>query len=307
MFSEVYSKYKNIIEENLIKYLPEVDRHAEFLESSMKYSLDAGGKRLRPVLLMAACEICGGNLQDALPFACAIEYIHTYSLIHDDHPSIDNDELRRGKPTNHTVFGDDMAILAGDGLLNSAMDLMIAEVVKDLTPAKARAMQEITKAAGTSGMIAGQTTDVLMTGSQSRKGFLEKEKNGLSDADEVLEFIHRNKTGALIRAAVRAGAILAGAEEKVLSAMTEYAENLGLTFQIVDDILDIVGDEAVIGKKVGADLALGKMTYPAVYGLDASYEKAAEVTDKAVRALENAGIEADFLSKLAIDLSKRIS
>ena len=307
MFSEEYSRYKNIIEENLISYLPEVNKYAFNLANAMKYSLDAGGKRLRPVLILAACEACGGDIAEALPFACAIEFIHTYSLIHDDHPSIDNDELRRGKPTNHTVFGDDMAILAGDGLLNSAVDVMMAEVIKDLTPAKAKAMQEIVSAAGTGGMIAGQTADVFMTGSQSRKGVLEKETEMLSDADQILEFIHRNKTGALIRAAVRAGAVLGGADDKILEAMTEYAESIGLVFQIVDDILDIVGDEAVLGKKVGADIALGKMTYPAVFGLDKSYRKAHEVTDKAVKALENTGLKADFLCKLAIDLSNRIS
>jgi len=307
LFSSDYSRFKNIIEENLIKYLPEVDPHGEILETAMKYSLDAGGKRIRPVLLLAACEICGGDINDAVPFACALEYIHTYSLIHDDHPSLDNDDLRRGKPTNHKVFGDDMAILAGDGLLNSAFDLMMSEIIKDLSEKKVKAAYEISRAAGTGGMITGQVADVLMTGSQTRKGALESENGVFADAEDTLRFIHANKTGALIRAAVRAGAILAGADDDILETMTVYAEKLGLTFQIVDDILDVVGDEAVIGKKVGADQQLGKMTYPAVYGLEESYKKAEAATEEAVKALGNTGIDAVFLSEFAIDLLKRIS
>lgn len=307
MFSTEYKRYKNIIEENLYRCLPEVDRHGEILEISMKYSLEAGGKRLRPVLLLAACEMCGGDISEAVPFACAIEYIHTYSLIHDDHPSLDNDDLRRGKPTNHKVFGDDMAILAGDGLLNSAYDVMIEELLKDLSTAKVKAVYEISKAAGTGGMITGQVADVLMTGSNSRKGAVIEENEVFAEAEDTLRFIHANKTGALIRAAVRAGAVLAGADGKLMDALTEYAEKLGLTFQIVDDILDVVGDEEVLGKKVGADQLLGKLTYPAVYGLEESYSKASQATEEAVKALENTGTDADFLAELAIDLLKRIS
>ncbi len=312
MYKEDYSRYKSIIEENLDKYLPEVDSYSDILRQSMIYSVKAGGKRIRPVLLLAVCETCGGTLEDAVPFACALELIHTYSLIHDDHPSIDNDDLRRGKPTNHKVFGDDMAILAGDGLLNSAFDIMLGEIIRDISQGKVKAAFEISQAAGVKGMIAGQTVDVLMTGSQCRKGIsdlntkLDREATS-KESENILNFIHKNKTGALIRSAVRAGAVIAGANIKVLEAMTEYAENLGLTFQIVDDILDIVGDEAVLGKKTGADQELGKMTYPAVYGLEASYEKARQSTERAIKALEITGLDTEFLAQMAIDLCQRIS
>lgn len=306
-FSDLYGRLRGITEKALNEYLPKPDPRSGLLYDAMKYSLDAGGKRLRPVLLLAACRAVQGDPADALPFACAIEYIHTYSLIHDDHPSMDNDDLRRGKPTNHRVFGDDIAILAGDGLLNSAMDVMLGAVMDEKEPEKKErklsAAFEISSAAGACGMVAGQTADVLATGGRmaQRIHLTEDEK------PEFLRYIHRNKTGALIRAAVRAGAIAGGAREEELSALTSYAENTGLVFQIVDDILDVVGEEQTLGKKIGMDAALGKLTYPALFGLEASFRFAQQYTQEAAEALALLGERGEFLRKLTLDLQKRIS
>lgn len=298
MFSEKYEELRRKVEEELENYLPAADPRSGLLDEAMRYSLSAGGKRLRPVLLLAVCEIAGGSVEEAMPFACAMEYIHTYSLIHDDHPSMDDDDLRRGKPTNHIVYGDDMAILAGDGLLNSAFDVMIDAVLKaDGDPEKKsrrlRAMREISEAAGVRGMIAGQAADC------------RPEKVGGSEEERLL-YIHRNKTGAIIRASVRAGAILGGADGSDLEAFTRYAEQTGLTFQIVDDILDVIGNIRELGKTPGSDEAKGKVTYPSVYGLEYSYDRAREVTEEALSALEPLG-DTVFLKELALDLLKRIS
>lgn len=300
MYGKEYERLKNMVEDELASRLPEVDARSGVLKEAMLYSLKAGGKRLRPVLLLAACELCGGDAQKALPYACAIEFIHTYSLIHDDHPSMDNDDLRRGMPTNHKVFGDDIAILAGDGLLNSAFDIMLRDIIKrGCAPELASAAYEISIAAGAGGMIAGQTADVIMS---SQKGV-----NIESSPEEMLKYIHKNKTGALIRAAVRAGAIIAGADENTLKALTEYAENLGLTFQIVDDILDVTGDEETLGKNTGVDEQSGKLTYPALYGIEGSKKKASEATHKAVDFISYMGEKKEFLVQLALDLQMRIS
>ena len=311
LYKEAYNRLKKITERHLDMYIPDVDERSGILRDAMKYSVDAGGKRLRPVLLLAACEAAGSDASEAVPFACAIEFIHTYSLIHDDHPSMDNDDLRRGKPTNHKVFGDDIAILAGDGLLNSGMEIMLEAVIAEKDAAargrKLRAAYEISRAAGVRGMIAGQTTDVMMTG-----GGLQEHRGRyceISDEEkpDMLRYIHRNKTGALIRAAVRAGAVIGGADDAELEAFTEYAEKIGLVFQIVDDILDVIGDEKEIGKKTGMDAELGKLTYPAVFGLEKSYSYAAEETAAAIAALERCSSATGFLKKLALDLQGRIS
>ncbi len=300
MYGKEYERLKNIVDNELAHRLPEVDAHSSILREAMLYSVKAGGKRLRPVLLLAACELCGGYAQKALPYACAVEFIHTYSLIHDDHPSMDNDDLRRGMPTNHKVFGDDIAILAGDGLLNSAFDVMLGDIImQGCSSELVAAAYEISLAAGTRGMIAGQTADVVMS---SQKGV-----NDDSNREEMLKYIHKNKTGALIRAAVRAGALIAKADENTLKALTEYAENLGLTFQIVDDILDVIGDEKTLGKNTGADEQSGKLTYPSLYGLEESKKKAAEVTRRAVNAISGMGEKKEFLIQLALDLQMRIS
>ena len=253
-----FDRYKSIVEEHLLDFIPEIDHKSITIYESMKYSLTAGGKRLRPVLLLAACEFAGGDINNAIPYACAIEYIHTYSLIHDDMPEMDNDDLRRGVPTNHKVFGEAMALLAGDGLLSTAFEVMHRDELLYLDEdirlkRRIRAAYEISKYAGCRGMVAGQVADIEAEGKQCSR--------------EMLDYIHINKTAALIMASVRAGAQLGGADDKMLESLTNYAENLGLAFQIVDDILDVVGDEATLGKKTGVDLENNKSTYPALYGL----------------------------------------
>lgn len=317
-----YQKWKNMIEKYLTEMLPEVDSRSQRLYEAMTYSLEAGGKRLRPVLLLEACSLCGGSAERALPYACAVEFIHTYSLIHDDHPSMDNDDFRRGRPTNHIVFGDGMAVLAGDGLLNSAFDVMFADLSAragrgEPVAGLLQAAAEISGAAGTGGMIAGQATDLLCTGGGAERkdggSIPETERNAEraempeGNREELLLYIHRNKTGAMIRGAVRAGAMIAGASEEQLQLLTEYAENLGLAFQISDDILDVTGDAEILGKNTGADERLGKLTYPSVYGLEVSQKKLEAATAAAVAAASRFGARGDFLAKLAIDLQNRVS
>ncbi len=320
------------MESRLTDYLPETEEESRVLYEAMKYSLMAGGKRLRPVLLLEACSVCwesgkvsetdgdlekltgksenagtksGSSFEDmvrnTIPYACAIEFIHTYSLIHDDHPSMDNDDYRRGKLTNHKVFGDDIAILAGDGLLNSAFDIMLEDLLAvseagGRTERRLRAAAEISRAAGVHGMVAGQAADVKNTG-----------KERVINDSQTLLYIHKNKTGSLIRAAVRAGAILGGASEEQLGILTKYAENLGLAFQITDDILDVTGDEAELGKRTGTDEQLGKLTYPSVFGLEESRRRLSEATKRAVSAARRFGGKGAFLSKLALDLQERIA
>jgi Geranylgeranyl pyrophosphate synthase len=297
MQNEEYQRFKKIVEEHLLYFLPEVDHKSITLYEAMSYSLKAGGKMLRSVLLLASCEFSGGDVKLALPYACAIEYIHTYSLIHDDLPAMDNDDLRRGIPTNHKVFGDATAILAGDGLLTSAFEAMNKDMLLyfdniDLLKRRVRAVYEISKGAGCRGMIAGQIADIEAENKQCTK--------------EILDYIHLNKTAALIKAAVRAGAHLGGADKQTLENLDEYAENIGLAFQIVDDILDIQGDEEQLGKKTGSDQAKQKATYPCRYGLVESRTKVKELTENAKKVMEPYYDNAEFFILLADELSDRI-
>lgn len=292
-----FDRYKSIVEEHLLDFIPEIDHKSITIYESMKYSLTAGGKRLRPVLLLAACEFAGGDINNAIPYACAIEYIHTYSLIHDDMPEMDNDDLRRGVPTNHKVFGEAMALLAGDGLLSTAFEVMHRDELLYLDEdirlkRRIRAAYEISKYAGCRGMVAGQVADIEAEGKQCSR--------------EMLDYIHINKTAALIMASVRAGAQLGGADDKMLESLTNYAENLGLAFQIVDDILDVVGDEATLGKKTGVDLENNKSTYPVLYGLEASQARLEELTQNAVDALADYYDNAEFFTQLVKDLAVRV-
>ncbi len=291
-----YKRYLELVEMHMVDILPDVDPKSLSLYESMKYSLTAGGKRLRPCLLMGACEFSGGDVQTALPYACAIEYVHTYSLIHDDLPCMDDDEYRRGKLTNHMVFGEDIATLAGDGLLSTAFESMIKDLFlyfdNELKlKRRIRAIYEIAKGCGCQGMLAGQVADV--------------ENEGKQASGDMLDYIHINKTAAMITAAVRAGAQLGGADDRKLKDLTYYAEDLGLAFQIVDDILDIVGDEKELGKKTGADAELGKMTYPAVHGLDESYRRVDELTEHALEIMAPYYDNAAFFNDLVRDLAKR--
>lgn len=294
---KLYEEWKALIEEHLLDFLPDVDMNSLSLKESMEYSLETGGKRVRPVLLLAACHFCGGEVISALPYACALEYIHTYSLIHDDLPAMDNDDLRRGKPTNHKVFGEDMAILAGDGLLNSAYEVMNKDMLLYLDQPfllnqRVRAAYEISKGAGCRGMIAGQVADVEIEGKICSK--------------ELLDYIHLNKTAALLVAAVRAGAYLGGSNRQKLDDLTEYAECIGLAFQITDDLLDLFGDEAVVGKKLGVDQKLKKATFPALWGVENSREKLRELTDRAVSIMIDYLEDGEFFVDLARKLAVRI-
>lgn len=263
------------------------------LHDSMKYSLLSGGKRLRPVLAIASYEACGGKGEDIASCAAAIEAIHTYSLIHDDLPAMDDDDFRRGEPTNHKVFGEAMAILAGDGLLTEAFLMLLSAEGRIARDRLLEAIRELSLAAGPRGMVGGQAQDILS-------------ENTKPEAD-TLGFIHRHKTGALIRASVRMGGILAGAREAVMEALTGYGEDLGLAFQIVDDVLDVTGEEAVIGKPVGSDQLRHKMTYPALYGVDGSMRIAEDLVARALKAVEGLPRDADPLRAIAAYIIRRNS
>jgi len=254
----------------------------------MHYSLFAGGKRIRPILCLAACESVGGRGETVLPFAAAIELIHTYSLIHDDLPAMDDDSYRRGKLTSHKMFGESTAILAGDALLTSAFTMMAEKGLSGpLSPKKIlRATLELGSASGSIGMVGGQSDDIE---SQGKKGILF----------EKLKEIHARKTGALIRASVRIGGILGGAGPKKLSQLTAFGEKIGLAFQIADDILDVEGNEAEMGKAVGQDHSKGRWTYPGFIGLERAKKEARVSVDEALLAIQSFGPEAGPLREIA--------
>lgn len=274
------------IEEKIESYLPKEEGYQKTIFEAMSYSLRAGGKRLRPILLMEAYKICQGQGEDFVPYSVAMEMIHTYSLIHDDLPALDNDDLRRGKPTNHIVFGEAMAILAGDALLNTAYETMLNAAFKHSRPEiSLRAAYEISRGAGIYGMIGGQVVDV-----ESEDKKIDKDK---------LDYIHMNKTAAMIVGSVRAGAILAGIDEDRLESLTKYAENIGLAFQIVDDILDIEGDEKLLGKRVGSDLDNDKSTYPSLLGISESKKIVENLIEEAKISLEVFDSDAEFMNALA--------
>ena len=253
---------------------------------SMSYSLEAGGKRLRPVLCLMAAELLQGDIEEVLDVACAIEMIHTYSLIHDDLPAMDNDTLRRGKPTNHVVFGEAQAILAGDGLLNYAFEVMLDNAMRHPAnlAAHVRAMGIVAKAAGPSGMIAGQVQDMA--------------EEGRSLSLEELEGVHALKTGRLITGALLSGLELFGPTESQRQALKTYGNCIGLAFQIVDDILDVTAGEE-LGKTAGKDVRAGKTTYVTLFGVQRSYDRARELTNKAQQALTPFGERGDHLCRLA--------
>ncbi len=260
------------------------DEYPKSLHSAVHYSLFAGGKRLRPVLTLAAAEAIGGTIEDALNAACAIECIHTYSLIHDDLPALDDDDVRRGRPTCHKEFGEAMAILAGDALLTAAFEL-IGRTPSTRHEDVLRVVCEVARAAGSTGMIGGQVVDI--------------ESEGGVVPFPVLEYIHIHKTGEMIMAAVRCGGILGGGTERDLDCLTRYARAIGLAFQITDDILDVVGASALMGKTAGADESRGKVTYPSHIGMDDSKERAAELVGIGIEALAGFDESADPLREIA--------
>ena len=259
----MYYNYKDLIEEHLLDFLPEIDHKSITLYEAMKYSLSSGGKRIRPVLMLAACDFAGGDINSALPYACAAEYIHTYSL-------------RRGMPTSHKVYGDAIAILAGDGLLTSAFEAMNKDMLlyldtPELLNRRVRASYELAKGAGCRGMVAGQVADI--------------EGEGTHCSKELLEYIHINKTAALLVSTIRAGAYLGGADAKTLVDLTTYGEQLGLLFQITDDILDACGDEDEMGKKTGVDVAKNKVTYVSLYGIEKAKQMAQDLAEDAKKSI----------------------
>ena len=289
-FKAEWKKRADLVEEALLRELKKAPAYDATLERSMEYSLMAGGKRLRPVLLMAAADAVGKDGAAFLTTGCAIEMIHTYSLIHDDLPAMDNDDYRRGKPTNHKVFGDGIAVLAGDALLTLAFEVMLRQ--EGAAPETlVTVVSEMSRAAGPYGMVGGQVLD------------LEGEGRRLDLA--ALRKIHMGKTGALFCAAIRSGAILAGAKEEELAALTLYAERFGLAFQITDDILDVTGDEAAIGKPVGSDVRNEKATYVTLTSLEEAKKLAEDAVDEAVAALDIFGERAAFLRDLALFLLGR--
>ncbi len=293
-FDQTYAAYVDSVEQALELYLP-LPRDAwpetgipSALAEAMRYSLLAGGKRLRPVLLLASHDMLLNEEASVLPFAAAVEMIHTYSLIHDDLPAMDNDDLRRGRPTSHKAFGEAAAILAGDALLNLAYEVM----ARSRHPRAIEALAVIAGAAGSSGMIAGQSADIWMESRTPDAG--------------MLAYIHRHKTADLISAPVVAGMILAGADERLVERGREYGLRLGLAFQIVDDLLDEMGDEEKMGKRLRKDRSAGKLTWPGIYGMEGAKQEARAQINLALEALAPFGEKADFLTALAQNSLTRV-
>ena len=287
------AEYKTMIEAGLKKALPSSDCLEGDLSRAIAYSLCDGGKRIRPILTLEFCRLCGGDVKAALPFACAVEMIHTYSLIHDDLPCMDDDDTRRGRASSHIVFGEDIALLAGDALLSLAFETMLSpDSVARATPERAaRAAYILAKNSGATGMVGGQVIDLQHEGKQVDVALLE-------EMDE-------KKTGALIVAAAQMGCVIAGAGEKEVAAAGSYAKAVGLAFQIVDDILDVTADAAELGKPVGSDLSNQKSTYVSLLGLERSKELVCELTGHAISALSAFSGDAAFLAGLAEELSSR--
>jgi geranylgeranyl diphosphate synthase type II len=289
------ARQRQTVEEALGAALPAVENDPSVIFEAVRYSLFAGGKRLRPILCLAAAEAAGAKADAVMAAACAMEMIHTYSLIHDDLPAMDNDDFRRGNPTLHKVFGEGIAILAGDALLTEAFRLLSDRSrMGDAPPEKAlRVVCEIAEAAGFFGMVGGQVLDLIAEGNQV-------------DLPGLLA-IHRRKTGALILVSLRAGAILAGANESAVAALSEYGSRIGLAFQITDDILNVEGDAAELGKKTGSDAARGKATFPALMGVEASRARAGALIEEAIDALLPFGDRAMPLCAIARHILERRS
>jgi len=283
-----YLKEKGkIVEEALDRYLPKESEMPVTLHKAMRYSMMAGGKRIRPILCIASCEAVGGKPKKALPVACALEMVHTYSLIHDDLPAMDNDDFRRGRPTNHKVFGEAVAILAGDALLTEAFGIMTNFNLRRTIRADAilDVISDLARAAGSFGMVGGQVVDM--------------ESEGVEIDLPTLEYLHTRKTGALILASVKGGAKIGEGTHEEIEALTRYGECLGLAFQIADDILDIEGNIEETGKDVGSDLEKGKATYPSIIGMAASKERASELIQMAIDSLKGFDEKAEPLREIA--------
>lgn len=293
--------YQKEIDRALNRFLPKPTEPPKIIHEAMRYSVFAGGKRLRPILTIAGAKLCGGTARMVMPAACAMELIHTYSLIHDDLPAMDDDDLRRGKPTSHKVFGEDMAILAGDALLTQAFSLVHknSQIKGIKAQSVLKVIERLSQAAGTMGMIGGQVADIKSDKGRWRHWKdLKPEISYFSKPGYLLKFIHHMKTAALVSAGVEVGGILADASPAQLLALKKFGEFLGLAFQVRDDILDLVGDKKKLGKR-GSDTRNVKLTYPALYGLKKSKKRAEKFIDLAIKSLSIFGPKATFLKDLA--------
>ena len=282
-----------LIENALYSYLPKGVTYEKNLIDSMDYSLKAGGKRIRPILALVFTRLCGGKDENVLPFACALEMIHTYSLIHDDLPCMDDDDMRRGKPSNHKVYGEDIALLAGDALQSLAFSAMSApETVKNVgAQAACRCINILAEYCGAIGMVGGQVIDLENEGKHA-------------DLDTITE-MDRKKTGALIKAGCEMGCVAAGASEEQILAARKYGENIGIAFQIMDDILDVTSSAEELGKPIGSDLENDKSTYVSLLGIDRCREIVDELTNEAIVSLSLFNGDTEPLTKLALKLAKR--
>ncbi|MEE0059378.1 MAG: farnesyl diphosphate synthase [Acutalibacteraceae bacterium] len=279
------------IENALISYLPSKDCLEKNLMLSMEYSLTAGGKRIRPRLVLEFCKLCGGDIDEAMPLACALEMIHTYSLIHDDLPCMDNDDFRRGKPSNHKVYGEDIALLAGDALQALAFQTATSNITPDNALKVARAVNNLAYYCGACGMVGGQVIDL--------------ENEGKASGIEILKELQSKKTGAIIKSACEMGCIIAGASDTEIEKAREFGQSIGLAFQIQDDILDETADESKLGKPVGSDKENNKSTYVSLLGLEKCKELVAELTQKAIDSLEYFSNDSTQLKQLALSLANR--
>lgn len=288
MISNYLNEMKNKVDEALEQHLLPSNQYPQSLIKSMRYSVFAGGKRLRPILVLAAAEAVNGPVKQIMSFALGVELIHTYTLIHDDLPSLDNDDLRRGKPTSHKAFGEATAILAGDALQTYAFQLMTdTELMKEIPPKLIlRAVHELSHAIGPLGTIGGQMIDL--------------ESEGKEIETRTLEYIHTHKTGCLISACIRSGGILSQCSEKELDALTHFGENIGLAFQIIDDILDVTGNQTEMGKDAKSDIKSSKATYPALLGIEESKKKAQNLIDNGIACLDHFDSSADHLREIAL-------
>ncbi len=285
---QLLDQYRPMVEAALVESLPSDSETPSRLREAMQYSLMAGGKRLRPILVLLAAEACGEHPPAALPAACAIEMVHTYSLIHDDLPAMDDDELRRGQPTSHVVFGEAMAILAGDALLTRAFEILANEVSEKT--AAAECCRVLAAAAGSEGMVGGQVADLEAS---------DAAPDDLEEPIHVLNAIHRRKTGRLLACSLELGAIVAGADDGMRRQLRHFGQQIGLAFQVADDLLDVVGDPKRTGKAGGRDAELGKWTYPALVGVEESRDMAARYVAGAREALTSLGDSATPLLTLA--------
>lgn len=290
-FKKELDRKINVVNEQLHKYL--AVRYPEIIFEAMGYSVFAGGKRLRPVLMLSACEAEGGSEEDILPFACALEMIHTYSLIHDDLPEMDNDDFRRGKPTCHKKFDQGIAVLAGDGLLTYAFEIMLRKACVDFDSKYVKAAENTARMSGSEGMLVGQVVDVVSEGKAIDK--------------DTLSYIHKNKTGGLIKAALMNGAVIAGADESVVRKYELMGDKLGLAFQIMDDILDVTSTEETLGKPVFSDAKNHKVTYVTMYGLEKAEEEYLKLCKEVNALAGQLGGEGCFMQEYCESLVNRIN